>query len=112
MLLTITYEGQNTQELGYLQNSRAVYFHPEGRKAIFLGDLCDRGNRNADVLRIVMNMVKSGSALAVPGNHDKKLLKYLKGQRVSMTHGIDKTISEIESKGPKDGSGGAHKIEK
>lgn len=86
------------EKLGY-QKTEQSYAHPDGRKAAFLGDFCDRGNRNADVLRIVMDMVKSGNAIAVPGNHDVKLLKYLKGKSVAMTHGIDKTIAELEEKG-------------
>ncbi|MBR0484449.1 MAG: AAA family ATPase, partial [Oscillospiraceae bacterium] len=81
--------------LGY-KNTDGIYAHPDGRIAAFLGDFCDRGNRNADVLRLVMNMVKSGNAIAVPGNHDVKLLKYLHGKSIAMTHGIDKTIAEIE----------------
>ena len=85
-------------KLGYAR-SGGVYSHPEGRKAAFLGDLCDRGNRNADVLRLVMDMVKSGNAIAVPGNHDVKLLKYLTGKRFAMTHGIGKTVAEIEAQG-------------
>lgn len=86
------------EKLGY-RKSDGVYAHPEGRKAAFLGDFCDRGNRNADVLRLVMDMVKAGCAIAVPGNHDVKLLKYLRGKTVSMTHGIDKTIAELEARG-------------
>lgn len=85
-------------KLGYVKTD-GIYAHPEGRKAAFLGDFCDRGNRNADVLRLVMDMVKAGNAIAVPGNHDVKLLKYLKGSNVAMTHGIDKTIAEIEAQG-------------
>ena len=85
-------------KLGYIKTN-GEYAHPEGRKAAFLGDFCDRGNRNADVLRIVMDMVKSDNAIAVPGNHDVKLLKYLRGKSIAMTHGIDKTIAEIEAKG-------------
>ena len=67
-------------QLGYVRTD-GVYRHPGGRQAAFLGDFCDRGNRNADVLRLVMDMVKSGSAIAVPGNHDVKLLKYLRGKK-------------------------------
>lgn len=85
-------------KLGYTKTD-GVYAHPEGRKAAFVGDFCDRGNRNADVLRIVMDMVKAGSAIAVPGNHDVKLLKYLNGKKVNETHGLDKTIAELEEKG-------------
>ncbi len=86
------------QKLGYVKNE-GVFSHPDGRKAAFLGDFCDRGNRNADVLRLVMDMVKTGNAIAVPGNHDVKLLKYLRGKRVAMTHGIDKTIAELDAQG-------------
>lgn len=86
------------EKLGYIKES-CGYIHPDGRKVAFLGDFCDRGNRNADVLRIAMDMVKSGNAIAVPGNHDVKLLKYLRGKPVSATHGMDKTIAEIEAKG-------------
>ncbi len=85
-------------KLGYI-HTESGYVHPDGRKAAFLGDFCDRGPRNADVLRLVMDMVKAGSAIAVPGNHDVKLLKYLNGKTVSMTHGIDKTIAELEERG-------------
>lgn len=84
--------------LGYVKIN-GVYSHPENRKLAFLGDFCDRGNRNADVLRLVMDAVKSGNAIAVPGNHDVKLLKYLRGKDVAMTHGLDKTVAEIEQKG-------------
>ena len=84
--------------LGYARTDSG-YVHPEGRKAAFLGDFCDRGPRNADVLRLVMDMVKSGNAIAVPGNHDVKLLKHLRGKSIAVTHGIDKTIAELESQG-------------
>ncbi len=85
-------------KLGYVK-AEGVYSHPEGRKAVFLGDYCDRGERNADVLRLVMDMVKGGYALAVPGNHDVKLLKHLNGKKVQHTHGLDRTIAELEAKG-------------
>ena len=58
----------------------AAYAHPEGRKAVFVGDLVDRGPRILDTLRLVRNMVAIGSALCVPGNHDMKLLQEAAGQ--------------------------------
>lgn len=85
-------------KLGYVK-SGGVYSHPEGRKAAFLGDFCDRGERNVDVLRLVMDMVKSGSAISVPGNHDMKLLRFFRGKNISMTYGIDKTIADIDAQG-------------
>ena len=87
-------------KLGYVKTD-GVYAHPENRKVIFLGDFCDRGPRNADTLKLAMSMVNSGNAIAVPGNHDAKLLKYVGGKNIMMTHGIDKTIAEIEAMGDK-----------
>ena len=51
-----------------------------GAALIFVGDLVDRGPDSPGVLRLVMNMVEAGTALAVPGNHDLKLVKKLAGQ--------------------------------
>lgn len=74
-----------------------VYAHPEGRKAVFLGDLVDRGPRVLDTVRLVYNMVGAGSALCVPGNHDMKLLKALRGKKVQVTHGLADTLREIDA---------------
>ncbi len=68
---------------------------PPGRKAIFLGDLVDRGPDSPNVLRLVMSMVKEGTALCVPGNHDMKLLKKLKGKEVQLQHGLNKTLEQL-----------------
>lgn len=83
------------KKLGYEENTEAGMLHPDGRKPVFLGDLCDRGPKNVEVLRLVMKMVKSGNALAVPGNHDVKLVKYLLGKNVQLTHGLNKTVEEL-----------------
>jgi protein phosphatase len=75
----------------------SLYTHPSNRKAVFVGDLVDRGPRVLDTLRIVRNMVGSGSALCVPGNHDAKLLKKLNGRDVQITHGLAQTLAEIDA---------------
>lgn len=74
-----------------------AHAHPEGRKAVFVGDLVDRGPRVLDVVRIVRNMVEHGSALCVPGNHDVKLVKKLRGRKVQVTHGLAESLAEIEA---------------
>ena len=71
--------------------------HPEGRKVVFLGDLVDRGPSSLGVLSLAMGMVQSGTALCVPGNHDVKFLKWLSGRAVQVTHGLEKTIAEVEA---------------
>ncbi|TPE43321.1 polynucleotide kinase-phosphatase [Pontibacter mangrovi] len=86
-------------KLGYtLSNSADGRYHvqaPAGRKAIFLGDLTDRGPKSPDVLRLVMDMVSSGTALCIRGNHDDKLLRYLQGKNVSLEHGLEKTVQQL-----------------
>ena len=78
-------------------NGGPVFMHPAGRKAVFVGDLVDRGPRVLDSLRIVRGMVQNGSALCVPGNHDMKLLRKLRGKDVQITHGLAVTLAEIEA---------------
>jgi protein phosphatase len=68
---------------------------PEGRTAVFLGDLVDRGPDSAGVLRLVMGMVAAGHALAVPGNHENKLTRALSGRNVQISHGLAETLSQL-----------------
>ncbi|PVE04095.1 polynucleotide kinase-phosphatase [Streptomyces scopuliridis] len=70
--------------------------HPEGRTAVFVGDLVDRGPDSPGVLRRVMGMVAAGTALCVPGNHENKLGRWLKGKKVQHTHGLAETIEQLE----------------
>ncbi|HEY4572461.1 MAG TPA: polynucleotide kinase-phosphatase, partial [Thermoanaerobaculia bacterium] len=86
--------------LGYAPDEAGVWRHPQGRKVVFLGDLVDRGPRVPDVLRIAMGMVKAGSALCVPGNHDEKLLRWLRGKQVRIAHGLERTIEQLEPEPP------------
>ncbi|AHJ98034.1 polynucleotide kinase-phosphatase [Hymenobacter swuensis] len=68
---------------------------PAGRRALFLGDLVDRGPASPQVLRLVMSMVRDGLALCVPGNHDIKLLRYLNGKQVNEKHGFAETVQQL-----------------
>ncbi len=70
--------------------------HPEGRRAIFVGDLVDRGPHVLDCLRIVRNMITAGYAFCVAGNHDVKLMRWLRGKKVQIKHGLEQSIAEIE----------------
>jgi protein phosphatase len=71
--------------------------HPAGRRAIFVGDLVDRGPDSPGVLRLVMDMVATGSALAVPGNHDLKLVRKLGGRDVKVAHGLAETLAQLDA---------------
>lgn len=70
--------------------------NPPDQKAVFVGDLVDRGKNSPDVLRLVMSMTRDKKALCVPGNHDAKLYKYLSGRNVTVSHGLAETIEQLE----------------
>ncbi|MDH3456589.1 MAG: polynucleotide kinase-phosphatase [Gemmatimonadota bacterium] len=82
-------------ELGYVRDEDGVWGHPEGRMAVFVGDLVDRGPRIPATLRLVMDMVTSGHAHCVPGNHDMKLVKALRGKQVRIAHGLDRSLEQL-----------------
>jgi protein phosphatase len=73
---------------------------PDGRKAVFVGDLVDRGPGIPGVLRVVMSMVEAGTALCVPGNHDMKLVRKLKGRDVQITHGLADSLAQLDAETP------------
>jgi polynucleotide kinase-phosphatase len=90
------------EKLGYevKREGNVTVRHPEGRKAVFLGDLVDRGPNTPAVLELAMNMVESGAALAVPGNHDMKLMRKLRGKDVRLTHGLAESVQQLEERPP------------
>ncbi len=69
---------------------------PAGRKAVFVGDLVDRGPNVPAVLRLVMGMIEAGTALCVCGNHDDKLLRFIKGHDVKVGHGLAQSLAQLE----------------
>ncbi|HEV8566277.1 MAG TPA: polynucleotide kinase-phosphatase [Actinoplanes sp.] len=86
-------------ELGYHisrdDQGRAVGAHHDDRRAVFVGDLVDRGPDTPGVLRLVMGMVAAGDALCVPGNHENKLLRALRGRNVQVTHGLAESLAQL-----------------
>lgn len=84
-------------ELGYVKTAHLTYVHPGGRRAVFIGDITDRGPRSVEAFRIVINMVAAGSALYTPGNHCNKLMRWLMGRNVRVGYGMETTIEEFNS---------------
>ncbi len=80
--------------LGY---DLATLTHPQQRTAVFVGDLVDRGPDSPGVLKLVMKLVRAGTALCVPGNHEVKLLKFLQGKKVALKHGLEKTAEQFDA---------------
>jgi len=90
--------------LGYQIEAHAegyTVMPPEGRRALFLGDLGDRGPKTPDVYKLVMGMVAEGKALCVPGNHDVKLLRRLHGKSTTPpSHGLGLTLEQLAAEPP------------
>jgi protein phosphatase len=70
--------------------------HREGRQVVFLGDLVDRGPDSPAVLKVAMRMVHLGSAIAVRGNHEEKLIRALSGRSIQYSHGLEVTMRQLE----------------
>jgi protein phosphatase len=84
------------ETLGYqvaADGSSAV--HPQGRKALFVGDLVDRGPATPAVLRLVMGMTAAGTGLSVSGNHEAKLVRALRGRDVNVAHGLAESLAQL-----------------
>ncbi|MBB6049268.1 polynucleotide kinase-phosphatase [Armatimonas rosea] len=71
--------------------------HPENRRLVFVGDLVDRGPKSVEVASFVMEAVAAGRALCVPGNHDDKLKRALEGKKVTVNHGLEQSLEQIDA---------------
>ena len=63
------------EKLGYTHNGTS-YTPPDGHRAIFIGDLIDRGEQEVKTLDIVFAMLDTGVADIVMGNHEYNALAY------------------------------------
>lgn len=66
-------------KLGYMETQKdanSFFSHPEGRMAIFVGDLIDRGPKIRETLQIVKAMVDAGTALCTRGNHEDNAISF------------------------------------
>ena len=89
------------ERLGYRRPSpRRAFRHPAGRRAIFVGDLVDRGPRVVQAARIAMRMVAEGSARCVPGNHELEFLQCLQDGAGAPGAGTLLSIRQIGSLHP------------
>jgi protein phosphatase len=84
-------------DLGYVDDAAGGVSHPDGRVLVFLGDLADRGPGSFEVWRLVLASIESGAARFVPGNHDAKLVRYLQGRNVRVTHGFEETVRQFNN---------------
>ncbi len=83
--------------LGYGAECDSAWTHPEGRMAVFLGDVVDRGPGIVRAMQRVTSMTAAGSALFVPGNHDERFVGFLMGGEPPADYGIEDTLDQLEA---------------
>ena len=64
------------RELGY-RHTGDTFVPPPGRRAVFVGDLIDRGPEQVQLLQYVRRMVEAGYANVVLGNHEFNAIAYV-----------------------------------
>lgn len=65
-----------------------------GDRLVSVGDLVVKGLKNREVLELFMADERFSAVL---GNHDRKLLRYWKGKKVSLKKSHESALSELES---------------
>lgn len=63
------------KKLGYKKKENK-YYHPDNYKVIFVGDYIDRGDKEFETIKLVKEMVESGIAKALMGNHEYNAICY------------------------------------
>lgn len=64
---------------------------------ISVGDNIDRGDYNLKTLEFCMDLHKKGKFLEVQSNHMDKFIRWLKGNDVKISYGMQKTVEEFNS---------------
>ncbi len=90
---------QLTLKLGYSWET-GIPLHPQNRVLGFVGDLTDRGPESLKTVEIVWRLViEQKKAFYTPGNHCNKFYRFLIGNKVQVTHGLETTVAEFEALG-------------
>ncbi len=64
---------------------------------VSVGDTVDRGDFNIEVVNLCFKLKEKGKFFEVQSNHNLKLYRWLKGKKVKISYGMQKTVSQILS---------------
>lgn len=67
----------------------------KGLFVLQLGDLTDRGPDDAGALRLMLDVLDAGLGTFLLGNHDRRLLRALRGHDVKRGHGLEETLAAL-----------------
>jgi len=91
----LTQAGYQIEEFDPASAAPIHLHHPKGRRMVLVGDLTDRGPQSNLVLRLALGLQEQGLLLATIGNHDWKLARCLRGNKVNIGGGLDRTLTQI-----------------
>ena len=70
-------------------------------RIVFLGDIFDTKNSYSDsysVYNLVRQAEQELNAITIQSNHQDKLIRYFKGNKVELNNGLDKTLEDLVEK--------------
>lgn len=69
-------------------------YHPRNDVILLAGDFLDRGPK----IKETLNFIRDGfNIFTVMSNHENKFLRYLRGNNITVAHGMEKTLEQFDS---------------
>ncbi|MEH7745563.1 polynucleotide kinase-phosphatase [Neobacillus drentensis] len=82
-------------KLGYQENEEGLFFHPECRRILSLGDVMSRGPQSLETMQFFKKHVDAGIAYMIDSNHGWKIARWLDGRKVNLAHGDEKVEADF-----------------
>jgi predicted phosphodiesterase len=74
-----------------------LYAREKNLSIISVGDVVDYGKHAKSTVHLARTIAVAEGARFIEGNHDNKIARYLKGNDVTISHGMKDTIADLES---------------
>lgn len=100
------------EKLGYTENEKGIYEHPEGRKFVSVGDVMSRGPASLETMRFFLKHVQSGRAMMIDSNHGWKIARWLDGRQVVLSHGDERVEEEFLKYEEREGTDKANELKR
>jgi len=75
----------------------SIYAEKNDLHIISVGDVVDYGKHATSTIALASTLSKTGKATFIEGNHDNKIARYLKGNDVTIGHGMTGTVDALDS---------------
>ena len=75
----------------------SIYAEQNDLHIISVGDVVDYGAHASSTIALASTLYKTGKATFIEGNHDNKIYRYLKGNDVTISHGMVSTVDALDN---------------